>query len=122
MPTLFSCDVPATVIDEWGFRRQYIGQGELLAGPVALHLLEDELSGKSIFWFIDNQSALTAMIKGASPIQDNSAMALVLALQMARAMIHCWYEFVDSKANPADGLSRDGWKDEEVAHHLASGK
>ena len=31
-------DVPNWVVDQWKFRKTYIGQGELMAGPIALHV------------------------------------------------------------------------------------
>ena len=117
----FSIDVPAAVVDAWAFRTQYIGQGELLAGPLALHVFQHELLGKSLIWFIDNQASLTAMLKGSSPVQDNSAMALIAAMQIARYRVSCWFEFVDSKANPSDPLSRGGYEDPDVSSQLARG-
>ena len=56
-------------------RKQYIGQGELMAGPLALDVLADRLRGRSVIWFIDNVSAGAALIKGSSPVGDSSAMA-----------------------------------------------
>ena len=32
-----------------------------------------------------------------------------------------WYEYVNTKQNPADVLSREAWKDPVVRHKLASG-
>ena len=49
-------------------------QGELLAGPLAFACFHHELQGRHVIWLIDNQAALTAMIKGSSPVQDNSRM------------------------------------------------
>ena len=106
----FSIDVPEYVLEAWDLRKQYITQGELLAGPLALQCLEEDLSGQQVLWFVDNQAALTAMIKGSSPIQDNCRMALILAKRLARARVACWFEFVDSKANPSDPLSREGYQ------------
>ena len=117
----YSCDVPEAVVDHWGFRRQYIGQGELLAGPLALHVFGKELRDESAIWFIGNQSALPAMIKGASPVQDNCQLAVVLALQLCQHNTKAWFEYVDSKANPSDGLSREGFDDVEVQRQLSSG-
>ena len=118
----FVARVPEQVINEWGFRKQYVGQAELLAGPLAVHCFRKELLGQSLLWFVDNQAALTAMIKGSSPVQDDSAMALIMALQLARHRVSCWFEYVDSNANPADPLSRDGYDDATVQHHVSTGR
>ena len=114
----FSVDVPEYVLEAWKIRKQYITQGELLAGPLALQCLEEVLAGQQVLWFVDNQAALTAMIKGASPVQDNCRMALILAKRLAGARVACWFEFVDSKANPSDPLSREGYEDPIVLSHL----
>ena len=117
----FSADVPSHVVEEWAPREQYIGQGELLAGPLALAVLRAELSDQSVIWLIDNQSAMTAMIKGASPIQDNCRLAVVLTMLLNQNSTKAWFEFVDTAANPSDGLSRGGYADPEVQARLASG-
>ena len=78
-----SMDVPEWVIRTWDVRATYIGQGELLAIPVALQTMGDRLRGRYITWYIDNTSAASAAIKGASPTEDNSPMALVAALMAA---------------------------------------
>ena len=83
-PSLCSTyDVPTKVINRWRFRTTYIGQGELLAGPLTLWLHRSRLQGRDITWYIDNTSAAAAMIKGSSPQEDSSEMALVAALQAA---------------------------------------
>ena len=64
---------------------------------------------------------MTAMLKGASPIQASSTMAVILTMQLARHRVSCWWEWVDSKANPSDPLSREGYADPDVAKMLQSG-
>ena len=107
----FSAIVPADVVNQWGFRHQYIGQGELLAGPVAATVFADELAQQDVLWFIDNTSALAPMIKGASGCEDNPEMALVAALALSRPGCRTWYERVPSESNPSDPLSREGLQD-----------
>ena len=74
-----------------------------------------------MIWFIDNLAALTAMLKGSSPVQDSSVMALVLSMQLAMHRVSAWFEFVDTQANPSYPLSRGRYDDKEVLEHLASG-
>ena len=116
-----SLDVPDWVIDTWHFRSTYIGQGELLAVPVALQILEHRLRGRYITWYIDNTSAASAAIKGASPTEDNSPMALVAALLAASMGCRIWVEYIGSAQNPSDVLSRDGYDAPEVRDNIANG-
>jgi len=106
----------------WMPRSTYINQGELLAGPVAAYLLHSRLANRLAFWFIDNQAACTALIKAASPVEDNSRMALIAGLSLAAIRSFVWYEYVHTKQNPSDGLSRDGWADSIVRAKLMSGE
>ena len=76
-------DVPTWVIRKWGFRTTYIGQGELLAGPLALALMKSIMNGIYSTWFVDKQAALTALINTSSATTDNSSMTLVFGLMVA---------------------------------------
>ena len=109
------------VVKAWQFRTQYIGQGELLAGPLAAWMFQQELANAALIWFIDHTSACTAMIRGCSPILDSSEMALVAALRLARINCSTWYEYIESEANPSDPLSRDGYEDISVARKITEG-
>ena len=48
-------------------------------------------------------------------------MALLLASLLATHRVSCWWEFVDSHANPSDPLSRGGYDDPTVRSKLAKG-
>ena len=98
-PVCSTYDVPDHVIAAWKFRTTYIGQGELLAGPLALWLHADRLRGRDVTWYVDNTSAASALIKGSSPQADNSEMALVAALQAATLGSRLWFEWVQSNQN-----------------------
>ena len=99
-PTICSSyDVPAEVVARWRLRTTYIGQGELLAVPVALSTMADHLRGTLLTWYIDNVRAASAAIKGASPDADNSPMALVGALLAAALDARVWIEYVASEQN-----------------------
>ena len=98
-PLCSTYDVPDEVIDQWRFRTTYIGQGELLAGPLALWIHRKSLQGRDITWYVDNSSAASAMIKGSSPQEDNSEMALIAALQAAALGCRLWVEWIQSDQN-----------------------
>ena len=121
-PTLCSSfDVPSEVIDCWRLRSTYIGQGELLAVPVALTVLRHELQGCMLTWYIDNTSAAASAIKGASPDPDSSPLALVGALLAARLGVSVWVEHVQSAQNPADVMTHEAYGDPAVQQCLAAG-
>ena len=74
-----------------------------------------------MLWFIDNQSALGALIKSASSADDMSEMALLNSLALASVAARVWFEYVPSKLNVSDPLSREGWssaKPEWIKLHL----
>ena len=117
-----SVDVPEAVVERWELRTTYIGQGELICGPLALHIWPDRLRGRRLLWFVDNTAAVSAIAKACSPTADNSKMALILALQAAAAGALIWVEYVNTAQNPADPLSRGGLEDPVVLRRLASGE
>ena len=120
-PICSTFDVPDAVISTWRYRTTYIGQGELLAGPLALWLHADRLRGRDVTWYVDNISAASALIKGASPQADSSEMALVASLQAASLGTRLWFEWIQSDQNPSDPLSRLGLEDPNVRAKLNKG-
>jgi len=116
-----SCDVPLCVVQAWVPRGQYISLGELLAGPVCVALGKSLLWDRDVLWFVDNTAAVAALIKSGSAVEDMGRVALVHGLSMVSCRARAWYEYVNTKANPADVLSRDAWADPVVAQRVRSG-
>ena len=50
----------------------------------------------------------STLIRGASREEDVNMMAEITQLVAMDLQCHIWFEWVDSKANPSDGLSRVG--------------
>ena len=74
-------------------------------------------SGRDIYFFVDNEAAAAALIRGASGQDDVGAVA-----QAVHWKLHClgarmWVEWIDSDSNPSDGLSRDGFDDQWTLSH-----
>ena len=86
----------------------------MFACPVLVWTFLATLRGRDIIWFIDNRGAAEAMIKGASPQLDTTQMVLTIQLLFMALGCRVWVEWIDSKANPADCLSRDDADSEEA--------
>ena len=73
--------------------------------------------GRDVLWLIDNTSAMHAFVRGASAnelLEEIVAAYWFLAFEL-RARV--WLEWVDSKSNWADGISREFANDEFVLRH-----
>ena len=69
------------------------------------------LRGRDVVWFIDNEAAAATLIRGSAKVEDADGIAQVAHLLYAALHARVWFEWVDSKSNPSDGLSRDGLSD-----------
>ena len=63
---------------------------------------------KDVLWFVDNEAACASLIRGASSQEDVAVVAEVVHLLTLRLGCRIWFEWIDSKSNPSDGLSRLG--------------
>ena len=103
-----SCVVPPEVIDSWIPRKQQIFAGETLCGLVLPTIHPEILRGRDIIWFIDNEAATSALVRGASSQEDVHEIAQYAQLLFHLLGARIWFEWIDSDSNPSDGLSRDG--------------
>ena len=58
--------------------------------------------------FGDNMGVLSAVVKGRSAVLDMNALLGGLHLLLLHTNCTPWWEYVDSRANPADGGTRIG--------------
>ena len=103
--------VPDTIRDLWS-RAMVAGEAydiyELEAiGPALVlsnfgHLLQD----CAWFHFIDNACALSSLIKGSSSVLSADCIASFTSDLAAKKNLWTWFDRVDTKSNPVDGLSR----------------
>ncbi|CAK0807283.1 unnamed protein product, partial [Prorocentrum cordatum] len=66
------------------------------------------LRGRDVIWFVDNEAAAAAGIRGGSGETEVDIMMQAAHLLWMHLDCRVWIEWVDSASNPADGLSRDG--------------
>ena len=84
-------------------------------------LTPELIQSGEIVWFVDNEAALSSLIRGTSRAEDVGHIAACTQVAMLECSSSVWYEWVDSDSNPADGLSRDGVHDKwtlEQGWHL----
>ena len=94
----------------------------LLAGPVATFLFGQFLQQRDLLWFLDSMSALGAFIRGGSGVGDSAVMAHLVVITLASITCRAWFDYVNTKDNPADVLSRDGYEDPDVARRVYCGE
>ena len=87
-------------------RKQYIGQLELLAA-VAVYYSLPELKGRRVVHWIDNTSAIAALVKGYSGSPDSVRILHAFAAFSLGLDTSSWFLWVPSKANIADLPSRN---------------
>lgn len=73
-----------------------------------------ELRNRAILWFIDNNAALSAVIRSFSPVIENYQLLVLNAnLDLQLQSMH-WYARVPSKSNLSDSASRLDFKELEA--------
>ena len=106
-----TCSVPDAVIHSWQDRKQRIFPGETLCGLIVPWFHYTHLRGHDLLWFIDNEAAASALIRGSCRPSDVHRIA-----QFSHVLLHglgcrTWIEWIDSDSNCSDGLSRLGLAD-----------
>ena len=107
--TLFFGDhVPKAFSSVWSRhgKRQVICQAEMFPVLTAKCTWKKELEGRSLLWFLDNESARAAFIRNFSPVVDNFFLLQVNSSFDVELQSRNWYSRVPSKSNPADSASR----------------
>ena len=67
-------------VDEWQTRDQQIFPAEVFAGLASLYNLAPLIVDQNLIWFIDNESAATAVIRVNSTSQDVQKMVEAIHL------------------------------------------
>ena len=110
-PVAGTATLPQDVLACFVQRQQQITVCEAFCGILVPFNHHELFQGRDIIWFIDNQAAVSALIKGTSSHHDISLVAALTHLMFALLGARVYFEWVDSEANPSDGLSRLGLLD-----------
>ena len=102
----FSWEVPESVVNRWLPKKAYMGQLELLAGPVSLTTWGQQVLDAKLLHFVDNDAASSCLVKGYSPKTDSSELVGIYWLTAAAHRVSIYIDRVESKSNLSDGPSR----------------
>ena len=79
---------------------------ELFAGPLAFDTWPQILEDREVIHFVDNSAALSALVKGYSPVGDSIKLTCDYWLRAAKHRLNLWVDRVESKSNISDDPSR----------------
>ena len=102
----FQWAVPPALVNRWLPRATYMGQLEILAGPVALATWSARLCERRVIHFVDNDAASACLVRGYSPKSDSCSLVGEYWLAAARHRTEPYIDRVESKSNLADDPSR----------------
>ena len=105
---MFGDSVPAEWVSRWSQqgKKQLICQAEIFPILVCKTTWANRLSGRAILWFIDNNSALAAVIRSFSAVLENFELLMLNAHLDVKLQCLNWYTRVPSKSNLSDNPSR----------------
>ena len=94
-------------------------RSEAIGPLVLLENFRDQFQGSLWLHFLDIAAALSNLVNGSSSVIQEDILIGATWSQIQRLQVFPWFDRVDSKSNPVDGLSRgrlDGpWKVESFA-------
>ena len=99
------------VFDMWQPGDRKIAQLELLMVLDTFLSAAHVMRGRRGVFFIDNIAALMSLVRGSSRNEDLDAMASMIRGLCMELDISVYFEWIQSKSNWSDGISRDGLKD-----------
>jgi len=107
-PKIFQLDLPDEFRVRWNsLGKQVINQIEAVAPLIAAHTWSEQFKGALLHAYIDNDSALAALVRGTS--SKTSTMGAIASHTwdtLASLGTWPWFERVDSASNPSDGINR----------------
>ena len=113
----FVADIPASIYALWTPGDKKIAQLELIMVLYGLLARPEAFRSRRGIWFIDNTAALMALIRGRSDSTDLEHMSRMI--HIALYALNCWifWEWIPSKSNWADAISRVGAADPWLARN-----
>ena len=111
-PQGIACTIPKHVLEAFQERETQITPLEALAVLQASVVFTEQIAGRDVIWFCDNQVVCSALVRGSCASDDIASIVVLCHLLWASYSVRVWIEWVPSEANVSDGLSRSGVADE----------
>ena len=83
--------------------------------PIMLYHERHNIAQRDIVWMVDNTAALGGVVKGASGLAVSEQLIATFWMLAFALDLRLWLEYVDSKGNWSDGISRDFGEDKYSA-------
>ena len=74
--------------------------------PILLHHEQTSIASRDLMWMVDNTAALGGVIKGESGLAVSEHPIAFFWMKAYALGIRLWIEYIDSKGNWSDGISR----------------
>ena len=71
-----------------------------------MHNFPEQLRGALWIHFIDNAAGLASLVRGSSSVTNGDVIVGMTWSEVHRLQVLPWFDRVESKSNPVDGLSR----------------
>jgi hypothetical protein len=91
--------------------KQPIASCECAMLPFVLLREGEALRNRDVIWMVDNTAALGGVVKGSSGEVTLEKLIGLFWILTFRYQCRVWLEYVDSKSNWSDGISRDYGED-----------
>ena len=111
LPRGRSALLPPEAMEDWIERKTQIYAAEAIVPLLALFMEPHIFRGHDVLWFIDNEAAMSSLIRGGARPEDVGRIAAAAHILMMELDCRAWFEWIDSNSNPSDGLSRLGLQD-----------
>ena len=109
--------IPDALYDLWTPGDKKIAQLELVQVLFALASRANSFRQRRGLWFIDNLAALMALVRGRSESPDLERLSHLIHLACFALKTWIYWEYIPSKSNWADAISRLGFADPWHQHH-----
>ena len=109
--------IPDALYDLWTPGDKKIAQLELVQVLFALASRANSFRHRRGLWFIDNLAALMALVRGRSDSPDLERLSHLIHLACFALKTWIYWEYIPSKSNWADAISRLGFADPWHQHH-----